>query len=116
MKIKNIDGISADELQREVSNGGKFIFFAYTISVIFLTFKRTSGVYLIRSGENVLLKGSRFTLATLFFGWWGVPWGPKHSIESIRTNLQGGKDVTEEVMAVVAGYVLFEETQKKKAV
>jgi len=114
MKIKNIDGLSADTLQKEVSKGGKFIYFVYTLSFIIVTFKRTSGVYLLRDGENAITKGLPFTFLSLFLGWWGIPWGPKHTIESIMTNLRGGKDVTEEVMSVVAGYVLFEETQKKK--
>jgi len=114
MKIKNINGHSADNLQQEVSTGGKFVYFAFTISLIVVTFKRTSGVYLIRSGENVVAKGIPFTLVSFLLRWWGIPWGPKHTVESIRTNFQGGKDVTEEVMSVVAGYVLFEETQKSK--
>jgi len=114
MKIKNINGLSADDLQQVVSSGGKFIYFAFTISLIVVTFKRTSGVYLIRTGENALAKGIPFTLISFFLGWWGIPWGPKHTIESIRTNIMGGKDVTDEVMSVVAGYVLFEETQKNK--
>ncbi len=50
--------------------------------------------------------------------WWGgIPFGPKYTIESLRTNLAGGKDVTDDVMATVAGFVLFHEAeQKKKAV
>jgi len=115
MRIKNIDGLSADDLQREVDNGGKFVYYPFTVSFIIVTFNRTSGVYLVRAGENAVLKGFPFTLLSLVFGWWGIPSGPKHALESIRTNLKGGKNVTDEVMAVVAGYVLFEEAQKKKS-
>jgi hypothetical protein len=35
-------------------------------------------------------------------------------MESIRTNLKGGNNVTDDVMATVAGYVLFEEAQQVK--
>ncbi len=114
MKIKNINGLSADTLQYEVNKGGRFIYYAFTISLIIVTFKRTSGVYLLRAGENAITKGLPYSFLSLFFGWWGIPWGPKHTLASIRTNLQGGKNVTEEVMSVVAGYVLFKETQTKK--
>ena len=114
MKIKNIEGLSADHLQQEVNKGGKFIYFPFTISFIIITFKRASDVYLIPAGKNVLVKGLPYILLSLLFGWWGIPWGPKHTIQSIRTNMIGGKNVTEEVMSVVAGYALFEETQKKK--
>jgi len=37
-------------------------------------------------------------LFTLVVGWWGVPWGPIYTIESIFSNCCGGKDVTKEIM------------------
>jgi hypothetical protein len=114
MKIKNIDGLSADDLQLEVQNGGRFVFYPVIISLVIFTFKRTSGVYLVRAGENAVLKGLPFTLASLLFGWWGIPFGPRHTFESLRANLRGGKDVTDDVMATVAGYKMFEEAQQKK--
>jgi hypothetical protein len=114
MKIKNINGLSATDLQEEVNAGARFVYYAWTISAIILTFKRTSGVYLVYPEENRISKGFIFTLITFLFGWWGIPSGPKHSMESIRTNLRGGKDVTDEVMAVVAGYILFKETNENR--
>jgi hypothetical protein len=115
MKIRNIDGMSAEDLQREEEKGGRFIYFAYTISLIILTFKRTSGVYLVKNGESIPAKSLPFTILSALFGWWGIPFGPKYTIESIRTNLRGGKDVTDEVMATVAGHLLFQEAEKQKA-
>jgi hypothetical protein len=115
MKIKNINGLSAHDLQKEVANGGKFIYYPYTVSFIIVTFKRVSGVYLIRGHENAFRKGFRFILVSFLFGWWGIPSGPKYSFESICTNWKGGKDVTDEVMAVVEGYALFKEANKKSA-
>lgn len=114
MKIKNIDGLSARDLQDAVNNGARFVYYAWTLSLIFLTFKRTSGVYMIRLNQNRATKGFIFTLLSLLFGWWGIPYGPKHTIASIKVNLNGGKDVTEEVMGVVSGYVLYEESEKKR--
>ena len=113
MKIMNIDGLTAHDLQRQVDNGAQFIYFAYTISLIVVTFKRTSGVYLMQQEDNRLMRGIPFTIISLLFGWWGIPYGPLYTIESIRTNMRG-KDVTDEVMATVAGYMLFEETQLNK--
>lgn len=116
MKIKNIDGLSAEDLQRETDTGGTFVYYAVTVSLLVVTFKRTSGVYLVRKGENRKIKGIPFTMLSLLFGWWGIPFGPKYTMESIRTNLSGGKNVTDEVMATVAGHLLFRETQNKKIV
>jgi hypothetical protein len=116
MKIRNIEGMSAEDLQCEEKKGGRFIYFPYTISLIILTFKRTSGVYLIKNNESVTAKGLPFIILSAIFGWWGFPFGPRYTIESIRTNLNGGKDVTDEVMATVAGHLLFQEVEKKKTV
>jgi hypothetical protein len=114
MEIKNINGLSAANLQEAVNGGARFIYFPWTISVIFLTFRRTSGVYLIRRNETRFPKTFTYILVSFLFGWWGIPWGPKYTIQSIKTNLKGGKDVTDEVMAVVAGYSLFKEAAVKK--
>jgi len=116
MKIKNIDGLSAEDLQSEEEKGGRFVYFAYTISLLVVTFKRTSGVYLIRKDESIKAKAFPFTLLTVLFGWWGIPYGPKYTWQSIRTNLRGGKDVTDEVMGTVAGHLLFQEVERQKTV
>ncbi|MGQ0740018.1 MAG: hypothetical protein ACT4OJ_13265 [Bacteroidota bacterium] len=114
MKIRNIEGLSAAELQQEADKGARFVYFEFTISLIVATFKKTSGVYMIRGGESAAAKGLLFTVVSALFGWWGIPFGPKYTIENIRTNLKGGKDVTDEVMATVAGHVLFQEAQQRK--
>lgn len=114
MKIKNIEGLSAHDIQLEGEKGGRFIFFNYTISLGVVTFKRTSDVYLIRAGESRIKRSWPYSLMTLLFGWWGLPWGPKYSFEAIRTNLKGGKDVTDEVLSTVAGHILFREAERAR--
>jgi hypothetical protein len=114
MKIKNIDGLSATDLQEQVNNGARFVYFPFTISLIVVTFKRTSGVYLVRKQKEAVLRSIPFTVISSLFGWWGFPFGPKYTWESIRTNINGGKEVTDEVMATVAGYVLFQEAEQEK--
>lgn len=115
MKIKNIEGLSAYDLQKEAQKGARFIYYAFTISFIVVTFKRTSGVYMVRNGESTSAKGLPFTIISGLFGWWGIPFGPKYTMQSIRTNMNGGKDVTDEIMATVAGHILFRETEAEKA-
>jgi hypothetical protein len=114
MEIKNIGGYSAAYLQDEVDKGGRFVQFSYTISFIFVTFRRISGLYLIRSHENANATSLPYTLLSVFFGWWGIPWGPKYTVDAIVSNLKGGINVTDEVMAVVAGFVLYDETEGKR--
>src|SRR5262245_13454702 len=114
MRIKNIGGLTPTDLQVEVKNGARFVYYEYTISLLVVIFRRTSGVYLIRARENGLFKSLPYTLVTMLLGWWGIPFGTKYTIESITTNVNGGVDVTDDVMATVAGILLFEENQNIK--
>ena len=66
MNIKNIDGLSATDLQQQVKEGGRFVYFAYTLSLIVVTFRDVSGVYLIRSGESTVKKGFLFKDSSYF--------------------------------------------------
>jgi hypothetical protein len=83
----------------EVQRGGKFVLYSYCVSLLVVTFKRPSEIYFIRSGESAIGRGMPLTLLTILLGWWGIPWGPVYSIQSLVVNLKGGKDVTTEVLA-----------------
>jgi len=98
-KIIGIENMSAEELNHELQRGGKFVIFEYCISIILMTFKRPTDIYFIKSGEGATKKSIGFTLTSLLVGWWGIPWGPIYTIGSLITNLKGGKDVTDEVVA-----------------
>jgi hypothetical protein len=99
MKIIGIEGMTADEVRHEVARGGSFVFYQYCISILVMTFKRSSSIYFIKGGHNRVSKGLPFTLLTFFLGWWGIPWGPIWSIGVLITNFRGGKDVTQAVLA-----------------
>lgn len=99
MKVNGIEGISEEELNQLIQQGAKFVVFEYTISILIMTFKRSSDVYFIRPGQHGALKGIGFTLISFFFGWWGIPWGPIYTIGSIFNNLSGGKNVTDHFLA-----------------
>lgn len=114
MRIKNIDGLSATDLQEAVNEGARFLYYPFTVSLIVVTFKRTSGVYLVRAEENKTIKALPYILVSFLFGWWGIPFGPKYTMESLAANLKGGKDVTDEVMQTVAGHLLFLEAEQRK--
>jgi len=101
-KIQGLDGMSNEQVRFELERGGRFVLFQYCVSVIVVTFKRPSPIYFIRAGESAVGKGIGFTLLTLVAGWWGIPWGPIYSVQSIYRNLSGGKDVTKEIAAALA--------------
>jgi hypothetical protein len=97
MKIQGIEGMSPDRIQFEVQRGAKFVFFYYSVSVLVMSFRRASPVYFIPAGESALAKGLPWTLLTAVAGWWGIPWGPIYTVQSLVVNLKGGKDVTAEL-------------------
>jgi hypothetical protein len=96
--IKNIEGLTVDDINRELSNGAKFVVFQYCVSIVVMTFKRSSDIYFIKAEESTVRYSIAFTIITFIFGWWGIPWGPIYSIGSIYTNLSGGEDMTQEVL------------------
>jgi hypothetical protein len=96
--IKNLEGMTTDDINRELKNGGKFVVYQYCISIIVMTFKRNSDIYFVKAGHKLFQPSLGFSLLTFVCGWWGIPWGPIYSIGSIYTNLTGGKDVTQEIL------------------
>ncbi len=99
MKIQGIEGMSPDRLQFEIQRGAKFVFYQYAISVLVMSFRRSSDIYFIPAGESSITKGLPWSLISLVAGWWGIPWGPIFTIQSLVTNFKGGKDVTAELSA-----------------
>lgn len=99
--IRNTDGLTTDQINRELAHGAKFVIYQYTISILVMTFRRSSDIYFVRAGESGVLKGLPYTLITFVFGWWGIPWGPIYSIGSLYHNLRGGKNVTAEIISAV---------------
>lgn len=100
-KIKGIEGMTADQLNKEIQKGGKFVVFRYCISIIIITFRRSSDVYFIKNNEGTFSKSIGFTLLSFLFGWWGIPWGPIYTIGSFITNFGGGKNVTDDILYTI---------------
>lgn len=100
-RIKNVEGLTVEELNNELSNGAKFVVFEYCISIIVMSFKRSSAIYFIRAGESTAKYSITYTLLSATLGWWGIPFGIIYSIGSIYTNTSGGRDVTKEVLASI---------------
>ena len=109
MDIIGLEGLSEDQIQFELSRGARFVVFQYFISIIILTFKRSSDIYFVKADEGTLGKGITHTVISLLLGWWGIPWGPIYTIQSLITNLRGGRDVTQAILQA-----LQKETESSK--
>ena len=97
MKIVGAENMSPDQMRFEIQRGAKLVYFQYVISVLVMTFRRSSNIYFIPAGEGALGKGLPWIFLSLIAGWWGIPWGPIWTIQALITNFKGGKDVTAEI-------------------
>lgn len=102
MEIQGIEGLSLDDLHREIAAGGRFVFYKYCVSIVVLTYQQPSRIYFVRGRESALLKGLGYSALTALLGWWGIPWGPIYSVNALWTNFHGGHDVTNEVLCDLA--------------
>ena len=75
------------------SEGGRYVQFAYAVSIIILSFENYSKPVFIPRGKGTFGPALPYIFVSLFFGWWGFPWGPIFTIKSLITNLKGGVEV-----------------------
>ncbi len=93
-QIQGISSMTPNEIAFELNRGGRFVVYRYCFSAVFLTVMQGTDVYFIHANQNRIVKGLPWTLLTLLAGWWGIPWGPIRTVESLWINLHGGTDVT----------------------
>ena len=98
-KIRGIEGLPNDQLDLEIDRGARFVMYWYCWSTIVMTFKEASDIHFIRAGEGRVARGFPYILLTLALGWWGFPFGPIYSIQSLMIDFQGGEDVAVEVLS-----------------
>lgn len=96
-RLKNIEGLNLQSLQRRIDNGYRFIVYQYSISLIFGNVHLASPAYLLKEDE-FKKQGKIYTFISLIFGWWSIPDGPSNTLESIKTNIKGGVDVTKDIL------------------
>jgi hypothetical protein len=98
VEIKGVGLMHAGEINFELDRGARFVVFPYCVSVLVMTFKRTSKIYFLKPSDSAFIKGLPFNMISFVAGWWGIPWGPIWTAGALATNLRGGKNVTAEVI------------------
>ena len=117
MKINGMEKKTWSQVEDELLRGGKFVRFQYCVSILIFTFTRPTEVYYLPPGESAGAAGLPFTVVSFLFGWWGIPWGPIFTIQTLIKNLNGGTDVTAQVATVVRDKLMIRAQQgseKKK--
>lgn len=100
-KINGLENMGYAEFQAELQKGGRLVVYQYVISLLVITFRRESKIYLIKSGESAIIAGLPYTLLSAVVGWWGIPWGIIYTFQVIFANLGGGKDITPQFLAAL---------------
>ncbi|MBR8536870.1 hypothetical protein KDU71_14945 [Carboxylicivirga sediminis] len=97
-KLKLPQPLTIEELKYKVENGYRFKAFQYCFSPIFATYYPFSPAFLLKDGETGKPQIRKYNMISAIFGWWGVPYGPLYTIRSMRFNLKGGLDVTDDIL------------------
>ena len=103
MKVLGIEGLTLGELVDRVKDGSRFVVFDWCIGYGVGSVRLPSAVHFVEPGESTARRAAWRTLATLLTGWWSViPFGPEETIDCLRENLGGGRDVTARVLRLFA--------------
>ena len=102
MKIIGTENLTREQVQYELSKGAKFVIYQYCVSLLVITFRRPSDIYFVTADRPFTGVRLGYSLLSLIAGWWGIPWGPIWTVQSLWTNLSGGRDVTAQVVKPAA--------------
>ncbi|MES2569333.1 MAG: hypothetical protein V4710_04680, partial [Verrucomicrobiota bacterium] len=70
--------------------------YSITYSLILLTSK-SHGSFKPICEKCKVIAGLPHSLFTLLVGWWGIPWGPIYTIQTVYRNFRGGVLITDEI-------------------
>lgn len=90
-----------EELRTRLGQGARCVRFEFCFSLVFVTVRRQSEVHLTNSWHQRYLRGLGYSVLTLLFGPWGVPWGLFWTPWAIWVNVSGGVDCTAAVLAAL---------------
>ena len=89
-----------------VLQGSRFIVVPYNFSIVILAFKRSmGGVKFVAPGQWPMGEVFGATAITGLFGWWGFPFGLIWTVANLFHLWNGGRDVTQQVLAAEIGPV-----------
>ena len=97
--IRGAENLSEGQLRDLLDEGtATLVRFPYVVSALIATLQYESTVQLVRTENGRYLRAIPYILSSLLFGWWGVPWGPLLTVKAVWDCLNGGRDVTDEVL------------------
>jgi hypothetical protein len=67
--------------------------YLFVASLVVMTFRIPSRLY-VSGIESTTRIASIYTLSSILFGPWGIPWGPIYTVQALYRNLRGGYRTT----------------------
>ena len=101
--IPGTEGLTAGQVVELCRRGGRFVIWQYAVSIVVMSFRRTSGVRFLRPGQSGAGDCLKYSLISGAVGWWGIPWGIVFTLSSLFRNMSGGQDVTEPLLKGLVG-------------
>ena len=98
LHIRGSRPLFEEELRTRIAAGARCVRFEFCFSLLFVTIRRQSDVYLTHSWQERYLRGFRYTALSFLLGPWGVPWGLIWTFWAIWVNVTGGADCTTEIL------------------
>jgi hypothetical protein len=99
VRVQGIHALTPELVEGAITAGRRFVHYEWCVSLVFVTLRRPTDIYLLGPDEGGMFRGLPFTILTFLLGWWGLPWGLFFTPVALFTNLRGGRDVTEYVAA-----------------
>ncbi|MEY4489649.1 MAG: hypothetical protein RIQ79_2157 [Verrucomicrobiota bacterium] len=103
MQIVGATNLSEEEIALKITEGHRLVSYPFCVSILILTFRRSSDVYLLKPGENGRSLAFGYGAISFLLGWWGIPWGPIYTVVSISECISGGKDHSQAFLNGVLG-------------
>lgn len=66
-------GKSIKQVAGEVGSGGRFVIYPYVVSVIILSFRRSSPITYVPPGRSGAGPAIGWSMLSMTTGWWGIP-------------------------------------------
>lgn len=101
--VPGIGSMTLGDLELDVLKGGRFVTFAWNVSVVVLSFRNSTKLLYVPSHGKTGGHALGWGVFSLLFGWWGFPWGLIYTPMSLWQNASGGADHTHAVLAALLG-------------
>ena len=98
-RATRLAALPPESISAHIREGWKCVRFEFCVSFLVATIRCQSAPLLTANWRDRVVWALGYSALALLLGPWGIPWGPVWTIRAVWTNLTGGVDATDEVLA-----------------